>query len=84
MKLTVSAIAFITIVSLSVYILKSKVKGQRRAIVGLIFLSTSSIAIALALNSMYSLVFFASHLILMLMAIILELREQKAQKAGGK
>lgn len=77
MHLTLSVIAFLTIVSLSIYIMKTRAKGYRRAIVGLIFLSTSSLAIALALNSIYTLVFFASHMILLLMAISLALKEQK-------
>lgn len=77
MQLTISVIAFLTIVSLSIFIMRTRAKGQRRAIVGLIFLATSSVAIALALNSIYSLVFFASHLILLMMAISLALKEQK-------
>jgi hypothetical protein len=77
MQLTFSVIAFLTIVSLSIYIMKNRGKMERRAIVGLIFLSTASVAIALALNSIYSLVFFVSQLILLLMAICLALRGQK-------
>ncbi|MBT2695734.1 hypothetical protein [Bacillus sp. ISL-55] len=77
MQLTLSAVAFLTIVSLSIFIMRTRAKGQRRAIVGLIFLATSSVAVALALNSMYSLVFFASHLILLLLAISLALKDQK-------
>ncbi|GAM12476.1 hypothetical protein [Mesobacillus selenatarsenatis] len=77
MQITLSVIAFLTIVSLSIFIMRTRPKGQKRAIVGLIFLATSSVAIALALNSIYSLVFFASHLILLMMAISLALKEQK-------
>ncbi|MBT2636818.1 hypothetical protein [Bacillus sp. ISL-39] len=81
MQLTLSAIAFIAIVSLAIFILKTRAEGQRRAIVGLIFLSTSSVAIALALNSL--LIFFAAQLILLLMAISLALREHKEQRKKG-
>ena len=86
MQLTISIISFLTITTLSFFILKTRTQGRRRAIVGLIFLSTSSIAMALALNSMYSLIFYASHLILLVIAIILALREQMEQKRipGGK
>ncbi|ESU33380.1 hypothetical protein G3A_06775 [Bacillus sp. 17376] len=80
MQLTLSVIAFLTIVSLSVFIIKTRTKEQRRANVGLIFLSTSSVVVALALNSIYSLVFFASHLILLLIAISLALQEKKKVK----
>ncbi|UYZ23883.1 hypothetical protein [Mesobacillus jeotgali] len=83
MQLTISALAFTAIVSLTIFIMKTRANAQRRAIVELIFLSTSSVAIALALNSMYSLIFFASQLILLLMAINLALREQKEQRKKG-
>ncbi|MBT2645056.1 hypothetical protein J7I80_22810 [Bacillus sp. ISL-41] len=83
MQLTLSAVAFIAIVFLTIFIVKTSAKEQKRAIVGLIFLSTSSVAIALALNSMYSLIFFAAQLILLLMAISLALREQKEQRKKG-
>jgi len=63
MQLMLSAVVFIAIVSLTIFIVKTSAKEQKRAIVGLIFLSTSSVAIALALNSMYSLIFFAAQLI---------------------
>lgn len=86
MQLMLSAFAFITIVSLAIFIMKTRARRERSATVGLIFLSTSSVAIALAFNSMYSLVFFALHWVLLLMAIILAFREQKEQttKVGGK
>lgn len=86
MQLTLSVISFLTIITLSFFIWKTRTQGRRRAIVGLIFLATSSIGMALALNSIYSLVFYASHLILLGMAIILALREQIEQKkiSGGK
>lgn len=79
MQLTLTAIAFITIVFLSIFIMKTKAKRERRAIVGLIFLSSSSVLIALALKSMYSLVFYALQIVLLVMAISLALKEQKKQ-----
>jgi uncharacterized membrane protein len=77
---TLSVIALLTIVSLCIFIMRTRAKEQRRAIVGLIFLATSSVAIALSLNSIYSLLFYASHLILLVMALSLALSEQKEKR----
>ena len=77
MEFAFSAIALVVIVSTGGFIWKNRNKRQGNgAIVGMILLSSSSVLVALALKSMFSLIFFAFQLILLVLALGMALKKQ--------
>lgn len=80
MKILITIFAFITISSIAILSLKNRHKQNGRpTIVSLIMLSSSSVLIALVLKSMFSLVFFALQLILLVMALGFAINAAKAE-----
>ncbi|MBT2681801.1 hypothetical protein J7E38_22850 [Bacillus sp. ISL-35] len=77
MELAFSAMALVFIVSTGGFIWKNRDKRQGNgAIVGMILLSSSSVLVALALKSIFSLIFYGLQLILLVMAIGMALKKQ--------
>lgn len=80
METLMTVIALTTIILIAIISLKNRHKRNGRpTIVSLIMLSSSSVLIALVLKSMFSLIFFALQLILLVMALGFAINAAKAE-----
>lgn len=71
MELMIVGFALMTTALIFFFSFKNRYKGARKNnVVAFIMLANSSVLIALLLNSIYSLLFFALHIILLILALL--------------